>query len=366
MRVALLVAALLAPALATAGTSQYGIINGEPIGSDVFPSALQIVLQGASNLTGGETTAQPSCTGTLIAPDVVLTAGHCVEDIPLTFGMFEADWYTFWVTFNADNSDMLQGASEPPAGSIQAVDWVQHPDWDMANLQNVQEGQLGRVDDIALIFLDAAIDDVPFSYLPTVEEGAAIAEDLVVDIVGYGQREVGSGNPFEPPAPGSSGVRYWAETFVNLVGDHELQIGDGLDTGRKCHGDSGGPTYAMIGTSGADQQRVIGVTSHALSAAEDCNVGGVDTRVDAYIDWIDDAMRQACADGLRVDCTYEGVPVPDAAPGDDDDAAADDDDDDDDDGGGRGGQGCQGCSTGGGASPAWLALGLVGLLRRRR
>jgi MYXO-CTERM domain-containing protein len=360
---ALIAAILLTPALALAGTSQQAIINGEAIDSDEFPSALQIILQGASQLTGGATVAQPSCTGVLIAPDVVLTAAHCVDPLPLTLGFVEAEWYTFWISFDEDHSDMIGGTSqpsEPPDGAIEAAGWEDHPDFDMANFED-SGGELSKIDDIALIFLSEAVTDVPFSYLPDASEADEIEVDLTVDIVGYGQRDVGSGNPFEPPEPGSVGVRYWTETFINQTHEYELQIGDGPETGRKCHGDSGGPTYAMIGSRGDDLERVIGITSHALNAEEDCNVGGVDTRVDAYIDWIDETMRAACDDGTRVDCANEGLPDPGEAIGDDDDAAADDDND-----GGRGGDGCSSCSTATSGSPGWLALGLLALLRRRR
>jgi MYXO-CTERM domain-containing protein len=100
---------------------------------------------------------------------------------------------------------------------------------------------------------------------------------------------------------------------------------------------------------------VIGVTSHAYSAEEDCYLGGVDTRVDAYLDWIEEAMIAACDDGTRSWCDEPGIPDPGAA-------AGDDDDDD-------GGDGCQDCSSeiaGGDAGLAALPLLLLLGLRRRR
>ncbi len=360
LRVALL--ALLVPTFAIAETGQYGIINGEAVSSDDFPSTVQVIQYAESDLLGNVT--QPMCTGTLIAPDTVLTAGHCMEET--ISGFLPATGVRFWVSFAADHSSMLtpEGAQVPDA-AVEAAAWVQHPNWDMGNMQGISDNELGQVDDIALMFLDEAVTDVPFTYLPTADEAEAIVEDLEVDIVGYGQTLPSEGGPFAPlPEDAEVAVRYWSHTFVNLVGSHELQIGAGLETGRKCHGDSGGPTFAEIGEAGDDGLRVIGVTSHAFNTTEDCDVGGVDTRVDAYLDWIDEAMRAACEDGTRVWCDEAGIPEPSAATGDDDDAASDDDDDDG--GSSARGSGCDsGCSTAERGAPALLLLPLLAFIRRR-
>ena len=58
-----------------------------------------------------------------------------------------------------------------------------------------------------------------------------------------------------------------------------MQIGSGSETSRKCHGDSGGPTYMDVTTTSDVKQRVIGVTSHAYDES-DCAKGGIDTRID--------------------------------------------------------------------------------------
>ncbi len=357
---ALLLLLVLSPAAALAGSATFPIINGEPVTSEDFPSTLQIILDGEVSAFG-LTAVQPVCTGTLIYPDVVLTAGHCTEDFALTFGLAEADRLDFWISFDADHSWMMDpelGGNAPlPDGAVAVSGFTPHPDWDFEALNGGGEvAGLGHFNDIALMFLEEPVTAVPFTYLPTADEGALVVEQLEVDIVGYGQRSQGSGNPFEPPD--DVGERYWAHTFVNEVGQWEFQVGDGPETGRKCHGDSGGPTYADIGEVGPTS-RVIGVTSRAYDD-RDCEVGGVDIRVDAYLAWIDEAMRAACDDGLRTDCAEPGIPSPDPAAGDDDD---DDDDAGDDD---DGGAGCRGCASAGRAAPgAGLLLLVLGLRRRR-
>ena len=45
------------------------------------------------------------------------------------------------------------------------------------------------------------------------------------------------------------------------MGDTEFKVGEEQADGRKCHGDSGGPTFATVETEALEDMRVIGVTS---------------------------------------------------------------------------------------------------------
>ena len=55
-----------------------------------------------------------------------------------------------------------------------------------------------------------------------------------------------------------------------------------------------------------------GVTSHAYDDSDCFETGGVDTRVDAFLDWIDDEMRLRCDDGTRAWCEVPGIVNPDS------------------------------------------------------
>jgi hypothetical protein len=298
----ILVAAVASPALA--GTVQFPIINGEQIDDDEFESAAALIASFTMDFMGTpmDTTAV-SCTGSLIAPDVVLTAGHCVDEAALGMGMFEVTNLEFCVSFESDLAYMVaqehEGNPPLPDDAVCATGFVQHPDFDMDNMNEVDGPE--QFDDLALIFLEDEITDRDFAWLPTEAEAEGIVDDLDVDIVGYGQRDP-EATMFDTTEP----LRYWAATFINEVGSHEMQIGDSGDDGRKCHGDSGGPTYAEIGL-GPDSERMIGVTSHAYNMTDDCDIGGVDTRVDPYLDWIDDEMSAACDEGLRTACDPPGI-----------------------------------------------------------
>jgi MYXO-CTERM domain-containing protein len=116
---------------------------------------------------------------------------------------------------------------------------------------------------------------------------------------------------------------------------------------QNCYGDSGGPGFASVG----GVRRVIGVVSRSFDSGPDCDAGGVDTRVDAYLSWIHAHLPA----GTEVPCDSglaEACPAPEPEPDPDDPMAEED-------------GGC--CSTGdNGASSALLALALCALVLRRR
>jgi MYXO-CTERM domain-containing protein len=382
MRHALALALVLSlPLCAAAGIEdpEDQIINGEAISTDEFPSAGQLIFGGTIDMWGMTMeVTQPMCTATLIAPDVLLSASHCVEEFFITFGMGELIDPIYCISFEADLSwmadiDTYQGNPPLPEDAVCSSAWVQHPDWDVEQLMTSHAVGLGNWYDLSLIFLDEVVDR-PYAYLPDEEEGQQLYEQMEVDIVGYGQRDPEPMDPWNPD-PEAAYKRYWAHTFINELDQYEMQIGSDNTTGRKCHGDSGGPTYVDVETDLSVTQRVIGVTTRAYSAKEDCNIGGIDMRTDAFLDWIDEEMRAACEDGTRVWCDEPGILRPDEATGDDDDSAAGDDDDtlagdDDIDSGDDDSAEDDGCSCRVGpariAAPGALLLLGIGLLLRRR
>jgi len=284
-------------------TAQQGIIHGEPIGSDEFSSAAQLIVQGT---LGDRPLTMPMCTATLVSTDVVLSAGHCVEMI----GVADA---TFCVTFEADTTWMMDPSymSNPPLpdDAVCSSGAVQHPDFD---LMSMPPDGLSNYNDVSLVFLDTPVEDRPFAYMPDAAEAEQIVEQMEVDIVGYGMQD--------PLDTTTTNERIWAHTFINELAEFEMQVGADSTTGRQCHGDFGGPTYIDVETETVESRRVIGVTSRAYAEMEDCNMGGVDMRVDAFLDWIEEAMIQACDDGLRTDCEEPGIPRPPLPEvGDDDD-----------------------------------------------
>ncbi len=332
------------------------IINGEAATEDEWPQAGAMMMDATMSFGGHVMDFRMLvCSSTLIAPDVVMLAAHCVDPDSFTYGygtLTDVDIrWSRQADLGAHDGSTI---NDWPADAVVAWDWVHHPEWDLFALDT----GIGDSKDIALLFLDTPVLDVPFAYLPTVEEATQVVEGAEVVVVGWGQQT----SDRQPPA-GTYGYKQQGVSFIAELGLAELQVGLEPDDVRKCHGDSGGPTFLTIATETVDPLRVVGVTSHAYDTT-DCRItGGVDTRVDAYLTWIDQELRARCADGTRAWCEEEGIPVaPLPEPIDTGDTGDTDDDGDEEEGG---------CGCASGQAMPGTALGLLGLLgvavaRRRR
>ena len=114
------------------------------------------------------------CSGTLIAPTVFLTAGHCV---------FEADAARVW--FDTDLTDN----EEYPYGGATSVEGtpIPHPNFNGALT-------IPQTSDVGLVILDEPVTGVGFGALPEIglaeELNSAPGIDALVNIVGYGRQLV--------------------------------------------------------------------------------------------------------------------------------------------------------------------------------
>jgi hypothetical protein len=212
----------------------------------------------------------------------------------------------FYVSFEADLSRFSAQTETPlpiPDSAIPAREALGHPAFDINELSNPQ-GVGGVENDIGLLFLDVPVDGVIPEVVITAEEGRSLQTGATVRIAGWGQQT--STPPGQQPPEGSVGVKQCGDATINELGEALMQIGGDATTTRKCRGDSGGPTYVALDDDAKIARRVIGVTSRAYDQS-DCNKGGVDTRVDAFLEFIDAEMSARCADGRRAWCDVPGV-----------------------------------------------------------
>jgi secreted trypsin-like serine protease len=288
------------------------IINGTACAEGEEPTTVGILvdMKLQSSFFGTVAVRTLICTGTLIAPDTVLAAAHCVDEATLSSMAGVPATVKdpkFSITFQRDLTNIVEAAGSMgdvpfPADAIAVKKAIANPDFTL----DVAAAGPSKTNDTAVLFLERTADVAP-EVVVTKEEAAQLSVGTKVKVAGYGQQTVTS--QFQQPPPGTVGIQMCAETTINELGTHEMQVGSDSSSGRKCHGDSGGPTFATVETATNNKRRVVGITSHSYDQT-DCNKGGVDVRVDAYLDWLDTRMTEACNDGTRVWCDVPGVVPP--------------------------------------------------------
>jgi len=264
MRAAALVAAvaLCAPWLAgclaelpaeTDGTQ--GIIGGANAPAGKWPDIAAVLIDG-----------QQECSGVLIAPTVALTAGHC-NDPSLT-------------TILIGTTSLAR----PTEGETRKV------------VQRIEYPDSLQTEDLTILMLEKPSRLEPRA-IATGWAAADIRNDARVAIVGYGA--------IDPDGTQYINDLQEAETTItdadctqkvgcngSVAPGGELGAGGlGIDT---CPGDSGGPLYLLTsyGTF------VAGITSRGYDDAKyACSEGGIYTRPDKIVDWIEQSAGVRVARG---------------------------------------------------------------------
>ena len=311
------------------------VINGTITPAGMYPAT------GALMASMGGAGLSPSCSGTLIAPNAVLTAAHCVDE--------------FFLGSEIPSFTLAYDANSASAGEIVAGVSTHTPiEWDL----NAEIGDgIGHWYDIGLVILASNIEGVELEILPTPSEATNLAANQTVELVGYGLTSLSSED---------YGVKYHGSATLVTVGDWELLISEPGEQ-QNCYGDSGGPGFVDHGGG----RRLVGVVSRGPDQNTICDHGGIDTRVVGYLSWIHGIATDIPCGGLLGPCSAQpdaGLSI-DAAPAFDatsalDAAGVDSQCDDCDDVDGD----CA-CKVGGSSAPptpALLLLALVALLRRRR
>jgi len=186
-------------------------------------------------------TYSPFCTGTLIAPTVVLTAAHCTS-------YFETELapagYTLYVSFRNVIAFDSKVDAATIASLVPVTDVITNPDYSQRQ---------SDVGDLGLLTLATAPAGVTPATLPTLgllDELAAQngLKGATFTVAGYGvqDRVVGSGPPvFTDANPVFRG--YAVGSFMALNKGY-LRLSQNPSTGDAgaCYGDSGGPNFLSL------------------------------------------------------------------------------------------------------------------------
>jgi len=234
-------------------TSNARIIGGTSVDPKDFPDCVAV---GSDTLW--------ACTGTLIAPNAVLTAAHC------------QDFHT----------RVFVGNDVTKKGKIVKVKKkIRHQSFD-DKFNN----------DLMVLILEKKVTGVK----PRARAAAdAIQHAATARLVGFGSTRLdGSGSLGAKLQTDVPIVSNGCDGNVNGKPDeqtygchlnHEIVAGKPLLNHDSCKGDSGGPLFVQ---DTAGNWLLAGVTSRGTDHTQNmCGDGGIYTRVDAYKKWIDTALK---------------------------------------------------------------------------
>jgi len=230
-------------------------------------------------LAGTSVYVQPFCSGTLITPDVIVTAAHCLDVAKQGASTFKTMSPSALAIYVGDNP-----AIDITSHLYSVSQTIIYPTYNRKTIRN----------DIALVRLAGPVT-----------EAVTVVENLPPEI-GFSTADVGSELNFAgfgQTETGSSGVKLQMDLPLGSLGClisgcpntgvEATQIAYAQQSGGPCFGDSGGP--AFVYRSGVPY--LGGLTSYGDSK---CAVYGVSTRVDAFYLWIE-------AFANPPDCSANGV-----------------------------------------------------------
>jgi V8-like Glu-specific endopeptidase len=220
------------------------------------------------------------CSGTLLSPTVLLTAGHCTDNYP-------GSPYTGMRVFT--EADVDNGNNNYPyAGpnSVEAVAWYTHPLYETAPF---------FYHDVGVVILQepgVILDE--YGTLPTLNQLDVLKtkrglQDVTFTSVGYGlQKSFPDAASWKDQANRIRMVAYPHLIQINVpgfTGDFSLLLSNNAHTGGTCFGDSGGPNFL-------DKSNVVaGVTSFGLNGT--CGGTGGVFRMDRQdvLDFVNSHMQ---------------------------------------------------------------------------
>jgi len=203
------------------------------------------------------------CSGTLMSPTVLLTAGHCTNNFP-------DSPFTGMRVFTESDVQAGIGTTNnyPFAGpnSVEAVSWQAHPLYETGPF---------FLHDVGVVILRSPGVILPaseYGVLPAVNQFDALRtqrglQNVTFTAVGYGLQE-----SFPDPASfleNNSRTRYYATPQLvqinvpGFTGDFSMLLSNNHHSGGTCFGDSGGPNF--YGSGPTETKIVAGVTSFGLN-----------------------------------------------------------------------------------------------------
>lgn len=234
--------------------SKNGIVSGKMVDvndPDTKYAVLLVIREGNSLKT---------CTGSVIAKNVILTAGHCARG---------AEKNQIYAVFHPD---MMCASGYNSRMKIQSDDILVHKDY---------KGDSSAKSDLALVKLSAPVP-ADYPVIDLYDGKSPLSSDNLL-MVGYGiTSESARDSRFLRKVNKSA-------KLDSMVDGPNIAFDQRDGRGGVCSGDSGGPIYAKVG----NQYKVIGVNSVVAGPKEEtvCHNFSIAMYMPSFADWVQQSLQ---------------------------------------------------------------------------
>ncbi len=266
----------------------YALINSEIASKEQIPAAMQIWSMQENQL-------QFRCSGTLIAPDVVITEASCI---------YEQNHHRRNGTFLISHSTKTD-FSKPLSDILQRV------------LATVRKDIKHPSENLVLLYLNQAIPIKPAVLLQP-DESHQLINPGISFVAGWGFSQTPARYPwfkkmvnyvFDSNEIRQSNTKHLGTAHIGSLTNHLLEFGQEPNDALGCTGDEGGPILINIQTSFVNTERLVGIISSHTNLAQ-CHSPTYGLRLDTLFNFIHEQLILGCQKGYRAWCDVQGLLPP--------------------------------------------------------